>query len=244
MYVMNTANRWFLVHYHGQEALGIYSVGLRFSLLMVLAVTTFRQAFMPAALEAMNHEDGPKLFEKVAYLAGSLGMAAVIFMTATSKLWLFIFTSPAYHSAFPIVGILSWQSFLYGFYLIASVGIWKSEKTYLAPFNLGIAALINLLFCWYLIPPMGIIGAAIANAIGFLVWNILAIYWSERTWVVVFPKWHLLHQSLVGILGIWIITHQLIANYSQIVITLETLALISYFVFNSAQILLKKKPTF
>lgn len=233
MYVMNTANRWFLVHYHGQEALGIFSVGLRFSLLMVLAVNTFRQAFMPTALEAMNHTEGPKLFRNMAYIASALGTACIVFMTATSKIWLICFTTSAYYSAYPIIGLLSWQAFFYGFYLISSVGIWKSEKSYLAPFNLGISALVNILICCWLIPDNGIVGAAFANAAGFFIWNILSVYWSERLWIVHFPKTSLLRHMAIGIFSTLLITLQLNAGSSWSIILFEASVIIIYFIYDA-----------
>ena len=84
IYFMSTADRWFVQYYHGPEALGLFAVGAKFSMLMALAVDTFRKAWWPIAMDAMHSSDGPETFRMIARLYMGLGTAAVVILTLVS----------------------------------------------------------------------------------------------------------------------------------------------------------------
>ena len=110
------------------------------------------------------------------------------------------FTPPAYHEVWPIVCILAWQALLYGFFLIASAGIWKSEKTHWnLPLNIG-AVLVGILLNWALVPEYGMIGASMATVITYFLWIIAALLISEKMWKVNFQIKIILFQLFVSML--------------------------------------------
>ncbi|QIZ69368.1 lipopolysaccharide biosynthesis protein [Oxynema aestuarii] len=199
MYVLNTSDRWFIIHYQGQDALGLYAVGVKFAMIIALAVTTFRQAWWPIAMDALHTEEGPELFRTIARLYLGLGTAAIVVMTAISPFLVRWLTSPGYYSAYPIVGILAWSSLFYGFYLIGCAGIWKKEKTAWNPLLMGFAALLNIALDYIFVPRWGITGAAIATSTSFLVWNAIALVVSEKLWQIHYPIGALLLQIFTGI---------------------------------------------
>lgn len=184
MYILNTSDRWFISYYHGQDALGLYAVGAKFAMLIAMAVTTFRQAWWPVAMDAMHSEDGPVLYRTIARLYLGVGSASIVILTAISPYLVRWFTTPAYFQAYPIVGVLSWYSVFYGFYLICAGGIWKAEKTAWNPFLMGTAALLNIGLDVLLVPQYGGIGAALATSVSFMIWIIFTIVVSERLWPV------------------------------------------------------------
>jgi O-antigen/teichoic acid export membrane protein len=207
MYFMNTADRWFVQHYHGEEALGIFAVGAKFALLMALGVETFRKAWWPIAMDAMHSDDGPETFRLIARLYIGFGIAAVIVLTLISPWLVQWFTAPAFHGAWPIVGILAWQALFYGFFLIASAGIWKAEKTYLNLYLMGGAAIIGLLLNWLFVPTLGGMGAALATVITYFGWVVASMVVSERLWKVGFlTKLFALQLLLGGALVYWFVT--------------------------------------
>jgi O-antigen/teichoic acid export membrane protein len=110
-----------------------------------------------------------------------------------------LFSAPAFHAAWPIVGVLAWQSLFYGFYLVASAGIWKAERTTLSMFIMLGAALLNLGLNALLVPSLGGLGAAVATALSFLAWIIAALAISERLWPVGFPLPVLAGQIALGV---------------------------------------------
>ena len=220
MYLMNTADRWFIQYYHGEEALGIFAVGAKFALLMAVGVETFRTAWWPIAMDAMHSDDGPETFRIISQLYMGLGVAAVIILTLLSPWLVRLLTAPAFHSAWPVVGILAWQALFYGFFLIASAGIWKAEKTYLNLYLMGGAAIIGLFLNWALVPTYGGVGAALATVITFFGWVVGSLVISERLWLVSFPVKLFLIQIIVaaGLIGWFILTDVTAYRYLKIVI--------------------------
>lgn len=201
MYALNSSDRWFIMYYCGQGALGIYAVGAKFVVLFSLAVEAFRQAWGPLAIDALNRSDGHELFRAVARLYLGLGAICVVIVTAVSPLLVKLISGPAYHSVYPIIGILSWQSIFYGFFLIAFAGIWKKKRTLWMSITMGIAVLINISLDIYFVPKFGGIGAAIATAISFFFWNIFTLIISERLWPINYPLGIFSLQIGIGVLG-------------------------------------------
>jgi O-antigen/teichoic acid export membrane protein len=186
MYFMNTSDRWFVQHYHGEAALGVYAVGAKFALIMALAIETFRKAWWPIAMDAMHSPDGPETYRAIARMFMGAGVAAVVYLAFLSPWLVDWLTAPAYHGAWPVVGVLAWQSLFYGFYLVASAGLWKAERTRDAMLLTAAAALLNLGLNWLLVPALGGIGAALATALSYLAWIVASLLLSERLWPVGF----------------------------------------------------------
>jgi O-antigen/teichoic acid export membrane protein len=207
MYVMNTSDRWFIQHYHGEAALGIYAVGAKFALLMALAIETFRKAWWPIAMDAMHSDDGPATFRAIARLFMGVGVAAVVYLAFVSPWLVRLFSAPAFHGAWVVVGVLGWQSLFYGFYLVASAGIWKAERTVYSMLIMVGAAALNLLLCWLWVPAHGGVGAAVATAVSFLAWIVAALWIGERLWPVGFPFVLLAGQITLGAAAVaWLVT--------------------------------------
>jgi O-antigen/teichoic acid export membrane protein len=199
MYFMNTADRWFVQYYHGSEALGLFAVGAKFALLLALAVETFRQAWWPIAMDAMHGEDGPETFRAIARFYLGVTSAGLVGLTVISPWLVRWLTGPDFHDAWPIVGVMGFQATFYGFFLIASAGIWKAEKTYFNLYLMSFAALIGLLLNWLLVPGFGGMGAAIATVITYLIWIIASMIISESLWRVSYPLLVLSYQVCISI---------------------------------------------
>ena len=198
MYFMNTADRWFVQYYHGEEALGLFAVGAKFSMLLALVVETFRKAWWPIAMDSMYSDDGPETFRMIARLYMGLACAGVVGLTLLSSWLVQWLTASEFHDAWSIVGILAWQAVFYGFFLIASAGIWKAEKTYLNLYLMGGAAILGIGMNWILVPPYGGMGAAVATVVTYLAWVLVSMMVSESLWRVAFSYGSLLLQISSG----------------------------------------------
>jgi O-antigen/teichoic acid export membrane protein len=206
MYVMTTADRWFIQHYHGEQELGLFAVGAKFALLLAFVVETFRKAWWPIAMDAMHSNDGPETYRMIAQGFMGIGVSGAVYLAFLSPWLLKIMTVGAYSQAYPIVGILAWQSIFYGFYLIAAAGIWKAEKTKYSAIFFFIAAIVNLVMNYILVPELGGVGAALSTAFAFLVWIVISLIVSEKLWYIGFPVKTLFLQIVAGVCAAyWII---------------------------------------
>lgn len=185
-YVMSTADRWFIQHYHDATALGLYAIAAKFALLMALMIETFRKAWWPIAMDAMHSEDGPQTFRMIARLFMGVGVAGVIGLAFIVPWLMRLLTTPDYFSAWRMTGILAWQSLFYGFFLVGSAGIWKAEKTWITSLLMIGSALVNIVLNYLLVPLYAGFGAALGTAITFLLWTLASMWLSEHFWPVGF----------------------------------------------------------
>ncbi|MBF0552804.1 MAG: oligosaccharide flippase family protein, partial [Deltaproteobacteria bacterium] len=198
LYLLHTADRWFVGHYNGPAQLGLYAVGAKFALVVSLVVTTFRQAWWPVAMEAMHHPEEAELFKIVARFYLGMGAAAVVMPTALSPKLMWWLAAPEYFASYPLVVVLSWSPVFYGFYLITGLGIWKAAKTAWSPLILAMAAGVNVGLDLWLVPRFGGLGAAGATSVSFLIWNALALGVSRRLWPINFSFGIMVFQTVIG----------------------------------------------
>jgi O-antigen/teichoic acid export membrane protein len=184
MYVLNTSDRWFISYFHGPESLGIFSVGARFAGVITIAVVTFRKAWWPIAMETLHSEDGPPFFRFMARAYLGLTVIGIILLTAASPWLVKLITASAYHESYKVVGVLAWPAALYGLYSIVAAGVWKKEKTVLLPLSMAAGAVTTVILSLLLVPTYGAMGAAVAHALAFVVWNGLTVAISEKLWPV------------------------------------------------------------
>lgn len=184
IYFISTADRWFIQYYHGPESLGVYAIGAKFVILLTLVVETFRKAWWPIAMDSMHSKDGPETFRTIARLYMGLATSGIVLLTAFSPFLVRWLTAPAFHDAWPIVGVLAWQAVFYGFFLIATAGIWKTEKMYLNLYLMGGAVIISLFLNWVLVPVYGSMGAAISTSLTYFLLLVVSMILSEKLWKI------------------------------------------------------------
>lgn len=235
MYFLNTTDRWFIIHYHGQEMMGIYSVGAKFALLMYLAVFTFRKAWWPIALDTLQSKEGPELFRIISRFYLGNGTALIIILTALSPMLIKVLAAPLYHSAYIYIGILSWSAIFYGLYMIVVAGIWKAEKTIWVTICMSVAAGLNIALNFLLVPKYGGLGAAIGTGISFFVWISLVIIVSEKLWYVGYHVRLFALQIAVGLASCWAILYLFNTEKSIWLIIMLTLVSSIFLVLSSVK---------
>ncbi len=218
-FAMNTSDRWFVRHFHGEDALGIFSVGAKFALLLAFVIDMFRKAWWPVAMDSMHSDDGPETFRTIARLYMGVGVAAIVYLTYLSPFLVNALTSVSFHSSYGIVGVMAWQSLFYGFYMIGSAGIWKAQKTYLTSVLMGVTGLLNVLLNFLWVPQYGGMGAALANSISYFVWILVSMIISEKYWPIKLPIKMLLFQIIIGSLAVFYLNSNLHSAFTAAVFT-------------------------
>ena len=210
MYVITASDRLFIQHYQGEAELGIYALGAKFALLAALGIETFRKAWWPIAMDAMQSPDGPEVFRLIARIFMGVGVAAVVYLTFISRWLVEWLAGPDFIDAWPLVGVLAWQSLFYGFYMVASPGIWKTEKTHYSMILMIGAAIVNLALNAWLVPQYGGMGAATATGLAYFLLIVSTVIVSESLWRVEFPFVLLLLQITVGAITVtWLINTEM-----------------------------------
>lgn len=155
------------------EQLGIYSACYKLSILMTLFVQTFRYAAEPFYFAQQHKEESKRLFANVMNYFVFAG--CVIFLVVLVYLDLFKhFIGPRYYSGLHVVPVLLAANLFLGIYL--NMGIWYklSGKTGYGAWLSLIGAIVTVVFNLWLIPVMGIAGAAWATLFCYLIMMVLS----------------------------------------------------------------------
>ena len=180
-WIIDFSDRYFLARLSTLEQVGIYSAGAKISSIIILFVTSFQMAWLPYALSIQHKEDARERYSRGLFLFLLIcligGTGIVIFV----KPILILLTQPKYYGAEKVVGLLVLATIAYGAYLIMNIGLIIAKKTSFTSISVGVGALLNIALNFMLIPHYGMLGAAAATLISYLV-AAAAIYWFANRW--------------------------------------------------------------
>lgn len=198
--LIDYADRQMIERMVSLDALGVYSVGYSFGMVMSIAMGAFATAWPPFFMSYLNKRDEARtIFSRVLtyYLIGFGGLIVLFFFVA--KPVVLLMTAPAFHEAYLVVGLVAAAYMLKGSYLIVLPGIYFAEKLHKQSAVEWVAAIVNIGLNLWLIPIYGIVGAAIATCISYLTLPVLA--WAvARHLLVVDYEWNRIAWASVSVL--------------------------------------------
>ena len=187
---MESLDRYLLSVLTNADTVGIYSVGYKLGIFMLLITTAFQYAWQPFFLKSGNHPESKDLFATIfnyfmvvttfAWLLITLFLPEIINFKI-GKFWLI---GPEFHEAKTIVPIILMAYLFQGAYLNFLPGIYFKEKTHYIPLITGVGALVNLVINLILIPVYGMFGAAFATLIGHGTIAIVTFFVARRMFPV------------------------------------------------------------
>ena len=187
--LIDYADRQMIERMVGINALGIYSVGYSFGMLIAIAVGAFATAWPPFFMSYLNRpEEARTVFAHVLtyYLIGFGSLLVLFFFIAQPMV--ILMTASTFHNAINIVGLVAAAYMLKGCYLIVLPGIYFAEKLHKQSAVELIAAIVNVGLNLWLIPIYGIVGAALATLISYLTLPVLA-WLLARHYLAVNYEW-------------------------------------------------------
>jgi len=188
--LIDYADRQMIERMVSLDALGVYSVGYSFGMVMSIAVGSFATAWPPFFMSYLNKRNEARtIFARVLtyYLIG-FGCLIVLFFFMAKPVVL-LMTAPAFHDAYLVVGLVAAAHMLKGCYLIVLPGIYFAEKLHKQSAVEWTAAIVNIGLNFWLIPIYGIVGAALATFISYLTLPVLA--WTvARHYLAVDYEWN------------------------------------------------------
>jgi len=161
----------------GFEVLGVYQANYKLGIFMMLIVSMFQFAWQPFFLNNAKDAEAKNIFSKVLTLfliAGSL--VWVILSLFLSDVAVFeisegtaLLLGKNYQEGLFIVPVILLSYLIYGMYINFTAGIYIEEKTAFMPAITGAGAASNVIANLLLIPLAGLMGAAIATLISYIV---------------------------------------------------------------------------
>jgi O-antigen/teichoic acid export membrane protein len=183
-FVFSASDRFLIQHYLGTEAVGHYSAIYQVASLISVLGMSLNAAWIPWLFENLKKKDSVTdiIIVKISYglMIGFLGCGLLFCMLFIniSKTILTAEYYPFIKTGIPIIIGFVFQVL----YFIVSPYISFVEKTkYLAYGGIGVA-IINVTLNLFLIPTLGIIGAAYSNCISWICLFIYSSYCSSRVY--------------------------------------------------------------
>lgn len=181
MWALTLVDRIILSRLSGLSEVGQYAVANRISSVLLLGVTAFSLAFGPFILSVFAED---RETEKAVRVAATTYFVVVL-LTGAVALTLYArelleVVAPGFGRAYEAVGPLTLGVVAFGFSAVAVSGTSFARRMGYVPLISGAAAAANIGLNLALIPPFGMIGAAIATAAGFALLALLQHRLSQR----------------------------------------------------------------
>ncbi len=170
LWVLQSSDRLFLVRIMPGDPLGLYAMANGIVAMLGMVFYAFQFAWNPFAFSIMDQERSPDIYARTLTMLTASGatLAAGTALFATEGLtiinWL---TGKDWRPSLPALGPLVLGMLFYAMFLVTQAGIYITKRTSAIVWTLSLAAAGNLLLNAVLIPPLGIMGAAIATALSY-----------------------------------------------------------------------------
>jgi O-antigen/teichoic acid export membrane protein len=197
LWATNFSDRFFLVKLTDPAEVGRYSLAVRIASAMVLLLTAFRTAW-PAF--AYSLED-----DRAARRTYGFVLTYLLFVTSWIALalsllapWLVRVLAPDnrdFWSASRVVPPLAFAAAAFAGYIVMAIGVGRSRRTQFNWIVTGAAAVLNVGLNLLLIPPYGMMGAAIATVAAYLLMFVGMTLNAQRVYPVPY-QWR--RVALVG----------------------------------------------
>lgn len=182
-WLFGSIDRWVLNSYVSKEGIGIYSIAFKFAYIVYLIIGAFGQALSPLCVKMLVEEPGRigTYFSKILiYLYAGMtliGLGISIFANE-----LIILTTPyAYWPAAKIIPVVIAALVIHSTSLISVLGLYYSKRTNIMTFCVFIAAGVNVIFNFLLVPTFGPLGAAITLILTYSTLTILYGLFSKKS---------------------------------------------------------------
>jgi O-antigen/teichoic acid export membrane protein len=180
--VITLSDRIFINEMVSTSAVGIYTVGYQFGMIMFLVVTAFNLTWSPWMYELLAEEkkESKITIVKATYLVSGGFIILALIITGISYYLLPFMTAEEYHSGFIYVIWIALGYAFNGMYsLVQPYGIHIGKTSFLG-ITTSIAAIINIIANYILIGQNGPIGAAQATLISYIIMFISVWWYSNR----------------------------------------------------------------
>ncbi len=229
LWVLQLLDRFFLVQYTSLAEVGLYGVGVRSTILLVLLTTSIQLAWGPFAFSIMKHDTAKTIYSQIFSIYVIISFWLAIITTFFSKDAITLITTPAYSSAYIVTPFLCLGTLFLGAYTLLSIGINLTKKMKLITITTVMAAISNIALNFIFIPSFGMLGAAISTAISYLISTILIYFFSQKYYPI---NYNLQKNLLVALIGcVYVGFYFTFSSQNTTIITLIRIAICLSFPF-------------
>ncbi len=199
MFVLHSADRFFLQHYVGLDEVGLYALAYRFAMLLpILILQPFGLAFMPMVYAIARRPEAGMVYARTLTYLTVVTTWLALGMSLVTRDVLRVMSAPEYLDAYRPLPMLAFSFVFLGMQGTFEIGIHIQKRTVFRLVNVASAALVALVLCWALIPRYGMMGAAAATFGSFLWLAAVSYMVSQRLYPVRYDFRRIAHLFIVA----------------------------------------------
>lgn len=177
--LMQYLDRYFINYYRGLSELGVYAIGYNVSMVLLMATAGFNLAWGPFVYASYARPESRQVMARTLNYYNSILSTIAVAIALFSVELLKVFTTAPYYGAARVVGLVIFGLLVFQVTGYFSVGIGISKKMYIYMWCGFLAVAMNCLLNWLLIPRYGIVGAAWATFLSYVIYGTIAMTASE-----------------------------------------------------------------
>lgn len=202
-WVLDTSDRFILRHYETAQIVALYSVGYALGRLLIMVSTSIDTAWTPFFFAAAKADDANA--RRVASYAATyftlavsaMGLLVVVFAREA----VLIFGGRPYLDAASVTPVIVLASVVQGMFYVPSRGLLLTKKTKVLPYIVVAAGAANIGLNFLLIPPFGMMGAAVATLLAYIVAVAITYGFSQHYYRIEYQALRILKVLVILILG-------------------------------------------
>lgn len=227
-WIMTLADRYFLQFLSTPTELGLYSLGYKFGMVVqALIVGPFTLAWAPFLWSVAKEKNAKEVYSSVLTYFVLVGMFATLVLSVLSREVLMVMVTPPFYSAYKAIPLIALSYVLYGCYFVFNPGMLIAKKTKYAALIVGAGAIVNLGLNYLLIPGYGMMGAAVATVISYLLLPIGLFFLSRRYYPIEY-EWSRIAKILLAAVPVYIGSIFIINDSAIIAGVLKLLSLLGF----------------
>jgi len=184
LWVTNFSDRFFLVKLSDVSEAGLYSVGVRVASAMVLLLTAFRMAWPAFAYSIRDEDEAKRTYAYVLTYLTVVTAWVALGLTLFAPWLVDLLAAPRFAQSYEVVGPLAFAAVAFAAYIVVAIGVGRVRRTQFNWVVTGAAAIVNVALNLALIPPYGMVGAAIATVAAYVTMAVGMAWWSQRIYPV------------------------------------------------------------
>ena len=198
---IQSGDRYVLRIFGSVSMVGVYTFGYQIAgILQTALVTPIKQALQPIVLKQEEDPEAIRHFLRVGatyfYL---IGCAACLLISLFSREILMLFArKEVFWGAWVIVPIITYSYVQHGLGNFVGWGMGLMKKSFHISGTVLVAASVNIGLNFLFVPRWGMLGAAFATVLSYIVWNCLKAYYSAKFYDLYFEIGRLLHITVIG----------------------------------------------
>ena len=184
-WILVMADRWILLRLMDTGAAGVYSLGYKFGMVIQgILVGPLQLAWLPFLFSSARKPGIAETYTRVFTYFLAVALFAALALSALGEELVLVMAASTFHDAYKVIPLVALSYVLYGCYFQMAAGIYVEGKTRRSAILMVVGAAVNVGLCFALIPPFGIMGAAVATLVAYALLPVGAYFLSRPLYPV------------------------------------------------------------